>query len=97
MEGEALMGTPAMPPTEGNAKCRIRRVPAKAIARPAAPPNSESKMLSVRACLTSRDACAPSAMLNDICRRRSMPRTSMRLATLAQTISSTNPETIIRI
>ena len=36
-------------------------------------------------------------MLNDVCRRRSMPRTSMRLATLAQTISSTNPETIIRI
>ena len=45
----------------------------------------------------SRDARAPSAMLNDVCRRRSMPRTSMRLATLAQTMSSTNPETIIRI
>ena len=48
-------------------------------------------------CLTRRDARAPSAMLNEICRRRSMPRTSMRLATLAQTISSTNPDTIIRI
>ena len=51
----------------------------------------------MRGCLTSRDARAPSAMLNDVCRRRSMPRTSMRLATLAQTISSTNPVTIIRI
>ena len=58
---------------------------------------SESRMLSMRGWLTTRDARAPSAMLNDVCRRRSMPRTSMRLATLAQTISSTNPVTIIRI
>ena len=97
MEGDALMGTPASPGNEGNAKCKIRRVPANAIARPAAPPNNESRMLSVSACRTIRDARAPSAMLNDVCRRRSMPRTSIRLATLAQTISSTNPETIIRI
>ena len=48
-------------------------------------------------CLTRRDTRAPSAMLNEICRRRSMPRTSMRLATLAQTIRSTNPVTAIRI
>ena len=33
MEGDASMGTPAMPATEGNAKCRIRRVPANAIAK----------------------------------------------------------------
>jgi hypothetical protein len=59
-------------------------------ARPAsieAAPNNASKMLSMRGCLTRRDARAPSAMLNDVCRRRSMPRTSRRLATLAQTIS----------
>ena len=92
MEGEALMGTLANPADEGNAKWSIRCVPTNAIARPAAPPNSDSKMLSVRACLTSRDACAPSAMLNEIFRRRSMPRTSIRLATLAQTMSSTNPK-----
>ena len=37
------------------------------------------------------------ARLNDVCRRRSIPRTSIRLATLAHTITSTNPETMIRI
>jgi len=34
MEGDAPMGTPAKPADEGNAKCRIRRVPANAIPRP---------------------------------------------------------------
>ena len=92
-EGDASMGTPGMPLFEGNAKCKIRRVPANAIAKPAAPPNNDSIMLSVRSCLTIREARAPSAMLNDVCRRRSIPRTSMRLATLAHTISSTNPVT----
>ena len=96
-EGDASMGMPANPGIEGNAKCNIRRVPVKAIAKPAAPPSNESRMLSVSACLTIRDGRAPSAMLNDVCRRRSKPRTSIRLATLAQTISSTNPETSIRI
>lgn len=59
--------------------------------------NSDSKMLPVSACLTSLIDCAPRAILSDICRLRSMPRTSIRLATLAQTISNTNPETIISI
>lgn len=36
-------------------------------------------------------------MLNDICWRRSIPRTSMRLATFAQTMSSTKPEAATRI
>ena len=48
-DGDALMGISAMPFILGNAKCRIRRVPANATARPAAPPKSESKTLSVRA------------------------------------------------
>ena len=97
MEGDASIGTPADPGNEGNAKCRIRRVHTNASAKPAAPPNNESTRLSVTACFTTREACAPSAMLNDICCRRSIPRTSMRLATLAQTINSTTPETINRI
>src|SRR2546429_2378932 len=74
MDGDASIGTPANPGNEGNAKWRMRRVPAKAIARPAMPPNNESRMLSVRACRTTRDARAPSAILNDVCRRRSKPR-----------------------
>ena len=97
MEGDASMGMPAMSPTLGNASCKIRRAPANAITRPAAPPRNESKMLSVRACRTTRVARAPRAMLKDICLRRSRLRTSIRLATLAQTIKSTNPVTIIRI
>ena len=40
----------------------------------------------MRGWLTGRDARAPSAMLTDIWRWRSIPRTSIRLATLAQTI-----------
>jgi len=94
-EGDALIGTLAKPANVGNAKWRIKRVPANAIARPVAPPNNESKMLSVRGCLKIREGCAPSAMLNDTCLRRSIPRTSTRLATLARTISNTNPETIM--
>ena len=34
-------------------------------------------LFSMSGCLTRRDALAPSAMLNDVWRRRSMPRTSM--------------------
>jgi len=83
-----------VPPAEGPV---ANAAPANAGSDVVKPPASESKMLSVRACLTSRDACAPSATLTDISRRRCMPRTSMRLATLAQTMSSTNAETIIRI
>ena len=63
IEGEASIGMPANPGNEGNANCRIRRVPANAIARPAAPPHNDSRMLSETACLTIRDARAPSAML----------------------------------
>jgi hypothetical protein len=94
MEGEALIGTLANPAKVGNANRRIRRVHANAIATPAAPPNSESKILSVRGCLRIREVWAPRAMLKDVCLRRSIPRTSIRLATLAQTISNTKPETI---
>jgi hypothetical protein len=86
-----------MPLFEGNAKFRIRRVPANATAKPTAPPKNDSTMLSVRSCLTIREAPAPSAMLNDVCRRRSIPRTSNRLAMFAHTISSANPVTDIRI
>ena len=53
-EGDALMGMAAIPATGGNAKYKIRRVPSKAISRPAAPPKRESRMLSVRGFLTSR-------------------------------------------
>ena len=91
------MGTPAMPATVGNANCRIRRVPANAIARPAAPPRQREQNAFGEGLPHHARRLRPSAMLNDVCRRRSMPRTSMRLATLAQTISSTNPVTIIRI
>ena len=34
----------------------------------------------MRACRIRRDTRAPQAMLKDVCCRRSMPRTSMRLA-----------------
>src|SRR5205814_2254093 len=64
MEGDALMGMLAMPPTGGNAKYKINRVPPNAIAKPAAPPNNESKMLSVRDCLTIRAGCALNALLH---------------------------------
>ena len=37
------MGMLAVPPTGGNAKYKINRVPANAITKPAAPPNNESK------------------------------------------------------
>ena len=64
-EGDALMGTLANPAYEGNAKWRIKRVPTNAMPTPAAPPNNESKMLSVRGCVTTREVWAPSAMLTD--------------------------------
>ena len=62
------------------------RRPSLRVAGAATPPNNESRMLSMRGWLTGRDARAPSAMLTDIWRWRSIPRTSIRLATLAQTI-----------
>ena len=44
-----------------------------------------------------REGRAPRAMLSDVCRRRSIPRTSIRLATLAHTMRSAHPVTDIRI
>jgi hypothetical protein len=82
MDGEGLIGTEV---PVWNAKYRITLVPAKAMARPKAPPSKESTRLSVRACWTRRTGRAPKAMLSDICGRRSRPRTSIRFPTFAQT------------
>ena len=71
VDGAGLIGIPAEPGAVGKAKYRISRVPANATARPAAPPISDSRMLSVKACLTSRVTPAPRAMLSDVCWRRS--------------------------
>jgi len=46
MEGDASIGTPATPGKDGNASCKIRRVPANAMAIPIAPPAKESSRLS---------------------------------------------------
>jgi hypothetical protein len=47
-EGEALMGTLPWPAVAGKATCKIRRVPANAMARPAAPPIRERRRLSIK-------------------------------------------------
>jgi hypothetical protein len=72
VEGDALIGTRAKPAKAGNAKWRIRRVHANAIATPAAPPKNESKTLSVRGCLKMREVCAPRATLSAVCGLRSI-------------------------
>ena len=72
------------------------RAAAIATTSPAIPPPTASKTLSVRACAT---ICrrAPTARRTAACPRRATARASSRLATLAQAISSTNPQTASRI
>ena len=96
-EGDASIGTAATPCNEGNANRQIRLVLANAMARPAPPPANPSRMLSRRGWLITRYAGAPSAILTDVCCRRSIERISIRLATFAQTMSRTNPVTAMRI
>ena len=82
---------------KGTRPAESRASPPNAIARPAAPPAIASSRLSIRGSRTTRDSRAPSAMVRDVWRRRSRPRTSINVATLAQTISSVHPVTTIRI
>ena len=46
-DGDALIGISPKPRSDGNANCKIRLVPAKAIPNPAAPPHSDSRILSI--------------------------------------------------
>jgi len=82
-------------PHRGNAKWGIRRVPTNAMPTPAAPPNNESKMLSVRAA-HQLGQLGTSAILNDICAAAHAERISMRLQHWPDD-QQHNPETIIRI
>jgi len=66
------------------------RLPRMASATPIAAPASARIRLSVRSWRTRRPREAPSAMRTLISRRRIVARASIRLATLAQAISSTN-------
>ena len=72
-----------------NATSRSR--PAAASAKPRAPPKSASSVLSVSSWRTSRPRPAPSAARIASSRLRRSMRDSIRLATLAQAISSTQP------
>ena len=85
-EGDACTG---MSLAFGNATAMIARAAAKATARPASPPAPASITLSTRNCVTSRPRGAPSATLTAVSVLRPIPRTSSRLARLAQATSST--------
>src|ERR1041384_7110937 len=67
------------------------RTPAAASATPSRPPAPASTRLSVSSWRTRRPRPAPIATRTPISRWRAAPRVSIRLATLAQTISSRNP------
>ena len=67
------------------------RMPTTPRISPQAPPIAESSTLSVSSCAMMRPRPAPIAERIAISRRRPVARTSSRLATLAQAISSTRP------
>ena len=68
MEGDALMGTLADPGTRGTRNAESGACRQTRSRDPPTPPNRESKMLSMRGCLTTREARAPRAMLKEVCR-----------------------------
>ena len=68
-----------------------RECRAQPTSRPSAPPASDSRTLSVSSWRTMRPRAAPSAARIAISRWRPVARTSSRLATFAQAISSTKP------
>ena len=70
-------------PNGSNARSQYARSP------PSAPPRLESRMLSVSSWRISRPRVAPIERRTEISRDRAVARVSRRLATLAQTISST--------
>jgi hypothetical protein len=58
---------------------------------PSAPPSRATTALSTSVCCTSRQRLAPTAARTLISRWRPVARASIRLATLAQAMSSTTP------
>ncbi len=60
-------------------------------------PATASRTLSTRACSTICPREAPTASRTAVCARRAAARASIRLATLAHAMSSTNPQTASRI
>jgi hypothetical protein len=83
------------PKSLGNKRSRPAALPL-AIRTPSAPPASATIRPSIRSCLTSDPRPAPRASRMAISRCRPAPRASMRLATLAQAISSTRPTMAMR-
>ena len=69
------------------------RVAPIATARPATPPSRDNKTLSASACEMTCLREAPMARRTAVWERRAAARASSRLATLAQAISSTIPQT----
>jgi hypothetical protein len=67
------------------------RVPHCAITSPIAPPATASSRLSASSCRTTRQRPAPSAARIEISRDRPTARESIRFATFAHAIISTNP------
>jgi hypothetical protein len=65
--------------------------PHAASSTPSAPPPSESSVLSVNICLTSRPRLAPSAVRIAISGWRRRTRARLRFATFAHAMSSTSP------
>ena len=93
-DGVVLMGRKCEP---WKANSRSSRAAAVATRSPAMPPLIASSTLSVRASVMTCLRLAPSASRTAVCPRRAAARASCRFATLAQAISSTNPQTESRI
>ena len=72
------------------------RVPMTASSNPSAPPAKATTLLSSRSCRAILARVAPSAERTAISRCRAVARASIRLATLAQAISSTSETAPIR-
>src|SRR6266478_5199260 len=68
----------------------------KATARPVIPPSAERERLSINSCPMMRGRVAPMARRTAISFTRPEPRTSMRLARLAQAMSKTTPVVAIK-
>ena len=87
-------GSTWMPSARGSApgaRLRSAIVPPQAMKRPTTPASTARTRFSVSAWRTSRDVLAPSAVRSENSWRRAEARARMRLATLAQAISNTNP------